>query len=204
MPISESMTVWPGDPAVRFERASSIAQRDSSNVTRIIMGAHTGTHIDAPYHFFEQGETIETIPPEILIGPCRVIELMTDSHIVRKDLEPLQLKAQSRVLFKTKNSALWGNRPGAFHRDFIALAPGAAEYLVEKNIALVGIDYLSIEAFHAEGNPVHRILLGNSIVILEGLNLSSVRAGDFELICLPLMLQGVEASPARAVLREIL
>jgi Predicted metal-dependent hydrolase len=113
------------------------------------------------------------------------------------------LKAQVRVLFKTKNSSLWGKKPEAFYKDFIALSQSAAEYLVEKKIALVGIDYLSIEAFHAKGNLVHKLLLRNNIVILEGLNLSSIKQGEYELICLPLKLMGADGSPARALLREM-
>ncbi|OHD70623.1 MAG: hypothetical protein A2W19_03495 [Spirochaetes bacterium RBG_16_49_21] len=202
LPISTSLPVWPGDPRVELERTSSIASGADTNMTRIMMGAHTGTHIDAPYHFLENGKTVDAVSLEACIGPCLVVELESDALIEKKELDGLDLGGCERILFKTKNSET-GAHPGAgFREHYAALGMSAAMYLAEKRMILVGMDYLSIEAFIAPGNPVHRILLSNEIVILEGLNLSTVNPGRYELICLPLKIVGADGAPARAVLRE--
>ncbi len=205
VPISVDIPVWPGDPPARLERMKSIINGDSCNVTAITMGAHTGTHIDAPYHFLEHGGNMDAIPLDILNGRCRVIETGAEPIIEKKHIDGAGIKEGERILFKTGNSELWKKINAVFREDFIALGLSAAEYLVERGAVLVGIDYLSIEAFNAEeGNPVHKILLRNNIVILEGLDLSAVPAGDYDLLCLPLKISNAEGSPARAVLREIL
>ncbi len=203
LPIGEAMTVWPGDPRPILEGTRSISRGDTCNLTRIVFGAHTGTHVDAPYHFIEEGHRVDSIPLAALIGPCRVIETAPGTLIVREDLEGRGIGKGERLLLKTDNSSYWEKGIDAFREDFTALSRGAAEYLVEMETLLVGIDYLSVESFHAPGNPVHRLLLGNSIIILEGLDLSRVEAGPWELICLPLNIPGLEGAPARAVLRAL-
>jgi len=203
VPISNTMPVWPGDPPVRLESKKSIPQGDLCNLTALTLGVHSGTHIDAPLHFIDGGRAVDDIPLEVLIGPCRVIETNASPTIEKKHIESIPLDGCKRVLFKTGNSMFWRNSIASFREDFVALGLSAAEYLAEKGVALIGIDYLSIETFHAdEGNPVHNTLLKNNIVILEAVNLSAVPDGEYELVCLPMKLSGVEGAPVRVILRE--
>jgi arylformamidase len=203
LPVSEKLPVWPGDPSISMVRTKSILSGDPCNLTMISMGVHSGTHIDAPYHFVENGRTVDAIVLETCIGPCQVIEV-SGSLIEKEDLLKHNFRGQNRILFKTRNSERWNSNENLFHPDYVALSPEAAEYLVENKVMLIGIDYLSIEAFNATGNHVHDILLKNDVVILEGLNLSEVAEGMYELIALPLKLVGSEGAPARAILRETL
>jgi len=202
LPISSNLPVWPGDPSVSLLLTSSMANGDHCNVTTIQMGAHTGTHIDAPYHFLNDGATIDTIPIETFIGPCFVVDVDSVAFIEIEDLRPYDLKEHSRVLIKTKNSDLWASETSSFNSNYVALSMDAARYLVEMTPVLIGIDYLSIEAFQSNGHPVHKLLLQHNITILEGLNLSGIKAGAYELLCMPLKLQGCEGAPARVLLRE--
>jgi len=203
LPISNDLPVWPGDPSVSLIMTNSIVKGDQCNITRIQIGAHTGTHIDAPYHFLNDGATVDTIPIETFIGTCLVVDLDSEVLIEEKDLRKYNLAGHSRILIKTRNSAMWSNNiRKSFITNYVALGIDAARYLVEINTILVGIDYLSIESFQSEGSPVHKLLLRNNITVLEGLNLSGVKAGKYELICLPLNLEGCEGSPARVLLRE--
>lgn len=202
LPISEDLPVWPGDPAVSLVMTSSILNGDKCNITQLQMGTHVGTHIDAPYHFLKDGATVDAIPIETFIGPCLVVELDSDTLIEKKDFLKCSLNGYSRILFKTKNSEQWSKNITSFNTDYVALGIEAAQYLVEINTLLIGIDYLSIESFQSDDNPVHKLLLKNNITILEGLNLSDVKAGVYELICMPLKLQGNEGAPARVLLRE--
>ena len=204
LPISEDLPVWPGDPAVSLVMTSSILNGDKCNITQLQMGTHVGTHIDAPYHFLKDGATVDAIPIETFIGPCLVVELDSDTLIEKKDFLKCNLNGHSRILFKTKNSEQWAKNITSFNTDYVALGIEAAQYLVEINTLLIGIDYLSIESFHSDDNPVHKLLLKNNITILEGLNLSKVEAGVYELICMPLKLQGSEGAPARVLLREVI
>lgn len=199
--ISNELPVWPGDPPVSLITTKSMHKGDQCNVTELKMGTHTGTHVDAPYHFLKDGATVDVIPIETLIGPCLVVEIDAENVIEKKHLESHCLSKHSRILFKTQNSKLWSNNVGSFKTDYIALGLDAAIYLLEMHIILVGIDYLSIESFQSD-TTVHKLLLKNSITILEGLNLSGVKAGVYELICMPLKLQGCEGAPARVILRE--
>lgn len=202
LPISNNLPVWPGDISVSLTTTKSISKGDNCNLTKIEMGTHTGTHIDAPYHFLEDGATTDTIPIETFIGPCLVVELDSEVLIGKKDFRRYNLNGHSRILIKTRNSELWANKISSFDTNYVALGIEAAQYLVEMNTILVGIDYLSIEAFQSDASPVHKLLLNNNITVLEGLNLSGVKAGAYELICMPLKLQGCEGAPARVLLRE--
>lgn len=202
LPISNDLPVWPGDPSVSIMATKSILKGDQCNITKIQMGAHTGTHLDAPLHFFKDGGTIDTIPIETFIGPCLVVELDSEVLIEREDFRKYNLNGHSRILIKTENSELWANKINSFSTNYVALGIGAAEYLLERNVSLIGIDYLSIEKFQSDGSPVHKLLLKNNVTILEGLNLSGVKEGVYELICMPLKLHGCEGAPARVLLRE--
>jgi arylformamidase len=194
------MVVYEGDPGVDVRPRLEIAKGDTANVSLLSMGSHTGTHVDAPAHFIEGGATVEALPLDVLIGPALVAEVKSERLIGRSDLEPLPLDGQSRLLLKTRNSELWA--AGGFSRDFVALDLEGARYLTERGLRLIGIDYLSVEAFHSPGHPVHRHLLGAGVVILEGLDLSRVAPGVYELVCLPLPVRGIDGAPCRAVLRR--
>ncbi len=198
--ISAEMPVYEGDPPVSITLSSSIERGAPYNVSRLTMGAHTGTHVDAPLHFLESGKAVDQIPLDILIGPALVVELPGQAEISRDTLNSARLAGEQRVLFKTSNSSLWNER--RFCKDFVHITGCAAQYLVEIGVKLVGTDYLSVEKFGATEPVTHLTLLRAGIVILEGLNLSAVKPGHYELICLPLRLRGAEGSPCRAVLVE--
>jgi arylformamidase len=200
IPITPDMPVWPGDPAVSLERVSKIEDGQNANVTHASLSAHTGTHVDAPYHFLQNGDTLEKLSLKVLMGRVYVLYLPDVDLITADILWRAGIPSRTRrLLFKTRNSEIWARGEKEFQTDFVALAPDAAQYLVNRGIKLVGIDYLSIAPFK-ESRPVHEILLGAGIVILEGVNLSAVSEGRYTLYCLPLNLQGVDGAPARAVL----
>ena len=201
--VHEGMPIWPGDPKLSMHLASSIAKGGVANVTRIEMGAHTGTHMDAPFHFRANGYTVDKLPLDVLIGPCRVFDLTNlTGHITQTALEKCDLGGVTRALFKTRNSLRWANDSHEFDRGFVAIAADAAKHLVECGVKLIGVDYLSVEAFYSKSFPVHDTLLGAGVVIIEGLNLAGVSAGDYELIALPIKLKGADGAPARVVLRS--
>ncbi len=204
VPVHEGMVVWPRDPGVSLSLARNMARGDGANVTRIEMGAHTGTHVDAPFHFLPHGNGVEQLPLETLIGPCRVFDL-TDipGHIDRATLERCDLNGVTRALFKTRNSQRWARGETTFDPSFTAIVADGAARLVECGLKLIGVDYLSVEPFGSKEHPVHHRLLGANIIVLEGLNLGNVAAGDYELIALPLRLRGADGSPARVVLRTL-
>ncbi len=201
--ISEDIPVWPNDPGISMDLTRSIARGDNANVTRLNMGVHTGTHIDAPFHFEPNKATIDQLSLDVLIGPCRVFEIPEISKAIGpSDLEKLDFENHIRVLFKTRNSKLWKNGERVFKKDFVHMQLEGAKFLIDQSIKLVGIDYLSIENYGSLDHATHHLLLRNNVVILEGLDLSRVSPGDYELIALPLKLKGADGSPARVVLRE--
>ncbi len=198
--ISPDMPVWPGDPGVEMERVEKIEEGGTSNVTRITMSAHTGTHVDAPYHFLADGGKIDEISLKALTGRAYVLHLPNVDKITADILEAAAIPPRTRrVLFRTRNSDLWARGDNEFHRDFVAITADGAGYLVDKGVKLVGIDYLSIAPFQAV-KPTHEILLKAGVVIVEGLDLSLVSQGRYTFYCLPLLLAGAEAAPARAIL----
>ena len=202
VPVRPEMPVWPGDPRPEVTQASSLTASDAATVTRLCLGTHTGTHVDAPAHILAGGATMDNLPLDMLVGACYVAETAAWPAITAQDLEALCLpRGTTRLLLKTVNSQLWGDQDQAFRRDFAALAPDAASWLVSQGLRLVGVDYLSVEAYDAPADhPVHRTLLAVGVVLLEGLDLRQVPAGSYTLICLPLRIAGVEGAPARAIL----
>jgi arylformamidase len=164
------------------------------------MGSHTGTHIDAPYHFVDNGRKLHEIPMEQLVGEASVVEIGNVRSIDRRELESLDWTGVERVLFKTHNSKHW--QDGRFYEEFVYLEPEGAEFLVERGIRLVGIDYLSIDRYRSDAHPTHFVLLTRNIVILEGLNLANVPAGRYRLAALPLNLQDADGAPARVILTD--
>lgn len=203
VPLATGMVHWPGDPAPSFERISEMEQGEDANVTLCRMTAHTGTHMDAPKHFLAAGEGIDRFPLEVGIGRARVLSLSVGLRAIgRTELEGKDIQPGERVLLKTRNSERrWDNRD--FQTDFVALNASGAAFLRNAGVVLVGVDYLSIGLFEADGVETHRILLGAGIWIVEGLNLASVEEGEYDMVCLPLPISGADGSPARVVLRPV-
>jgi arylformamidase len=202
-PISAETPIYEGDPPAEIKTMHSMETGAPANVSQICCGAHTSTHVDAPVHFIEGARRVDELELEKLIGDCRIVELSEDvMSIEPHHLE--NLETTERVLFKTRNSAFWNEPEKGFRKDFTYISPEAARVLVEKNIKLVGIDYLSVERFGSEDFATHTILLEKEVVIIEGLDLREVPAGDYELICLPLKYIGGagDGAPARTVLRS--
>jgi arylformamidase len=199
MGIHDGMLVYPGDPGVSVRRVNKIGINSSANISELCMGSHTGTHIDPPFHFNPEGKKADALPLDALIGEAAVVQAPGE-RIDRVFIEGSGVQGAARVLFKTKNSVLGLGPP--FREDFSHLTPDAAACLVEMGVKLVGIDYLSVEKFHSADHAVHHLLLDNGVVILEGLDLSGVEPGRYELICLPLKITGGDGAPARAVLLE--
>ena len=202
-PISAKTPIYKGDPQVEITVAHSIAGGDAANVSQICCGVHTATHVDAPNHFVEGGRRVHELDFDKLLGDCTVVELTEDAMAVEpRHVE--NLAAVERVLFKTRNSQFWNEPEKGFRQDFTYISPEAAQMLVEKNIKLVGIDYLSVEKFGSTDFLTHKTLLENEVVIVEGLDLRAVAAGDYELICLPLKYIGGtgDGAPARTILRK--
>lgn len=204
VPLSNELPTYPGDPGIQIGDWRSLAKGDSANVSVVNFGAHTGTHVDAPAHFIDGGAKIESLPLDALIGEAVVVEvpdqyLVVDEEFVAANVAP----GTERVLFKTRNSAFWNEPEPQFHSDFTHLNTEAATWLRDHGARLVGIDYLSIEKSKSPGHPTHLALLSKGIVILEGLNLTDIKPGKYELICLPMRLRSQlgDGAPARAVLR---
>jgi arylformamidase len=201
LPLYPGMINWPGDPEFGVESVHRIADGDAANVSRLVLGSHSGTHIDAPRHFIEDAPGVDAIDPEILTGRARVFDLPITDVLDSVLLNGLDLKYQSRVLFKTRNSE--SLRRGEITEDYVCLTPEAASYLVAQGVKLVGIDSLSIEQAHAPGHPVHRTLLEAGVVIIEGLDLSDVPEGFYDLIALPLKVRDADGAPARVILKTL-
>ena len=201
--VADELPVWPGSPAIRFERSLALDAGDIANDTTLNFSVHTGTHIDAPLHFLPNGKSVDQIPLDTLIGPAYVAEVSNDVDAITIEvLESLALpSATQRVLLKTRNSYLWASGAQQFEPNFVALTAEAAGWVVDQGIAVIGIDYLSIQRFY-DGPHTHQILLGAEVVVIEGLNLSQVQPGHYELFCLPLRLKGIEGAPARVILKS--
>jgi arylformamidase len=203
LPISPSIPVWPGDPAVVLEQVSSMDAGAHDNVSRLACGVHTGTHVDAPHHFMNDHRTVESLSLDILVGPARVIQIPEDVTVVSAEvLEKAAIPpGTGRLLLKTHNSRLWEEGELEFFTGFVGISADGADWLVAHNVKLIGIDYLSVAPYH-QSIPTHRTLLGAGIIIIEGMDLSAIAPGTFTLYCLPLKLVGSDGAPARAILIE--
>ena len=200
VPITNTMPVWPGDPPVQL-LPKSHESRDKTHIvslTAIMMGSHTGTHIDAPFHMIRDGKRLNEFPLDILVGKARVLEIPALRSISRAELEGVNWDGVERVLLKTQNSVHW--QDGKFYEEFVYLEPDGAEFLVQRGVRLVGIDYLSIDKFQSPSHPTHFALLKKNILILEGLNLKGVTPGEYTMYALPLNLQDADGAPARVIL----
>lgn len=207
VPISPERTpVYRGDPTIHISSSSAIAMGDVANVTKLEFGAHTGTHLDAPAHFIEGGSKVIDLNLDDLIGEARVIEIPEDvREIAAEHVTEEKLQGAKRVLFRTKNSSFWRTYGNEFREDFVYVGAAAAESLVRQNVRVVGIDYLSVEKFGSNDFPAHRTLLARDVVIIEGLDLSGIKAGVYQLICLPIKIAAGtgDGAPARCVLRTM-
>jgi arylformamidase len=201
VPVSASMPVWPNNPPVVIEQVSSMDAGAHDNVSRLECGVHTGTHVDAPHHFLNDHRTVEGLSLEVLVGPAQVVRIPDEVNVVTAEaLEKATVDPGTiRLLLKTRNSQLWAQGKKEFEPGFVGIAPDGAEWLVTKGIKLVGIDYLSV-APYKQGTPTHRILLEAGLIPLEGVDLSAVEPGKYDLYCLPLKLVGSDGAPARVIL----
>jgi arylformamidase len=202
LPIREDMITYPGSPPTRVRPHNKLEDGDDANVTTLSFGSHTGTHVDAALHFVPDGQAVDALPLDVLIGPAVVVHLPADVVAIGADaLRAAGIDGARRVLLRTRNAALLDR--DAFDPGFAHLTGDGARYLLEQGVRLVAIDYLSIEGFDA-GEPVaHRTLLEREVIVVEGVDLREVPAGRYELICLPLKVAGIDGAPLRAVLREL-
>ena len=202
LPISPHLLVWPGDPPVSVTPRLQLAKGDPANVSEITMGTHTGTHVDPPNHFVPGTDGIDRVPLDVLVGEVIVADARhLDRPIAPHDLDALAIPpSATRVLLRTANSELWRSVPVAFPDRYACLTTEAARWVVERGIRLIGVDFLSVEEKGAQGHPVHHVLLGNGVVIVEGLNLGDVEPGTYTLACLPLKIVDGDGGPARAIL----
>lgn len=199
--ISPELPVWPGDPAVALTQVSFIDQGANANVSHISLGVHTGTHVDAPHHFLNDNRTVESLVLEVLTGPCYVFQFPDDVDTITAEVlaRTAWPSGVTRVLFGTRNSKIWARGENTFQTDFVAVSEDGAHWLVERGVRLVGVDYLSV-APYKQSRPTHVALLGAGVIAVEGLDLSRVPRGFYDLYCLPLKIAGSDGAPARAIL----
>lgn len=199
--LTSGMVSWPGDPRMRITRAQDMDRGDKDNVSCITMSSHAGTHIDAPLHFFSHGMGIDKMPLDAVIGPARVIEIDDEFSVKPKELVDHRIRRGERVLFKTRNSRYCWKEEN-FVKNFVYISKNAAHYLASLKVRCVGVDYLSAGGYYMDGVETHTILLKAGVWIIEGLDLSRVKPGRYDLICLPLKILNVDGAPSRAVLRK--
>jgi arylformamidase len=207
VPIQSGGLVYPGNPGIDISLAQSIESGASANVSLLQFGSHTGTHVDAPRHIFNDGQGIDQLSLESLVGEATVLHFSDEvraigrAELEAQDIAAIPERSRERVICRTRNSGYLTQDPN-FHKDFTYIAPDAAEYLVSLGVRLIGVDYLSIEQFHSGHHQTHKTLLKHDVVIVEGMNLAKVPAGQYNLYCLPLLLVGCDGAPARAILVE--
>lgn len=195
--------VYEGDAPMKFDFLKDMRKRDNFTLSAYSLGAHSGTHIDAPMHFIADGAPIDQVELTRLIGAARVIDIPDSVQAIdAAELNRHDWKSAKRVLFRTRSSARGWMDSVKFHRDFAYIAPDAAQLLADAGVVLVGVDYISAEQFGAPAPRTHQILLGRGIPIVEGLDLRPVQAGDYDVIVLPLKVAGHEGAPARAIMRK--
>ena len=199
LPLSPQTPLWPSDPPFTLEFVRSLAAGDSATNSRVCLGSHMGTHIDAPSHFIPGGATVDRIPPDALVGPCLVVDVGPVDLITADVLRRFDLAGRQRLLFRTKNSAWIASK---FDPAFVAFSADAAAYLAELGPAIIGIDAPSMDPYHTPGHPAHMAILGSGTIKggIEWLNLAAVEAGEYTLFCGPLFTAGAEAAPCRVML----
>ena len=203
-PISKDMIYWPHDPVPPSVESNTFSPEDATiTMSQMTINSHHGTHIDAPRHFIPDGKTIDQMPLDAIMGPARVIEIKDTVSIKPEELEAHNIQAGERILFKTVNSSYY--QKGKFFEDFVHISSRAAHYLKDKKVAVIGIDYLAIGSFRDRVNliEVHKVLVGSEIWVIEAINLSAVKAGNYEIICLPIKIKDGDAAQARAILKPL-
>jgi arylformamidase len=199
VPLDSNLPVYPGNTPFTLEAIKRIATGSSSNVSTLHMSAHAGTHVDAPSHFFDGRAGADALSLDLLIGRARVLEVPSHHGIGPSELSGVASE-DIRVLLKTPNSRLW--RSTRFHADYVGVTEEGARFLVERGVKVLGVDYLSVEEYKKSGAPAHHVLLGGGTIVIEGLDLSEVEPGTYEMFCLPLRVVGSDGAPARVVLRR--
>ena len=200
LPISESLVIWPGDPSIRITQPSHLDRGDEATVSRLEMGAHTGTHVDAPIHFIQGGSGVDRLDLNLLVGPALVVHAPEADALTAEVLEGLAIPpGTERLLFRTRNSQHWAFGEREFWTDYVGITDEGARWLIARGVRLVGVDFLSVAPYD-ELVPPHRTLLGAGMVVVEGLDLSDVGPGVYQLVCLPLKVVGGDGAPARAIL----
>jgi arylformamidase len=205
MPVDKPMPYWPTDPLPpKIERIMDVDRGDKATMSQININSHNGTHIDAPLHFIYGGGSIDQMPLDTTVGRARVIEIKDPESVKVKEVEPYDIKSGERILFKTQNSEK-AYKTDKFVEDYVYIATETAHFLAEKKVRLVGLDYISIGSFRDMENigETHETLLKNGVYILEMINLSGVKPGEYELLCLPLRMERGDAGPCRAILRPV-
>ena len=198
--LSSETVRWVSAPPLELLERRRMHRGDAFNASAVTMSVHSGTHIDAPFHFVPDGAGVDALPLEVFIGPALVVAVDAGRYITAEHVAAIAPRDATRVLFKTRNSRLL--RKPEYDPDFVAFSMEAAQALVARGVRLVGLDYLSVA--HADDQvPVHRAFLDHGVVLLEGIDLSEIAPGPYELICLPLKLQGLDGAPCRAVLRDL-
>lgn len=201
VPLHSGMVHWPGDPEVSISRISSIEDGDECNVSTISMSAHTGTHMDAPLHFLADGAGLDRLPLEAVIGPARVIAIRDPRSVTAAELARYRIRRGERILFKTHGAAArW--KTGTFDAEYVYVSLIAARFLAARGVRVVGVDYLSVGGFREDSAETHRTLLTAGIWIIEGLDLSRVKPGRYDMVSLPLRIAGGDGAPARVALRS--
>lgn len=202
--IGPDLMVWPGDPAAEVVPRLQMSKGDAANVSEVLMGTHTGTHVDPQLHFVEGGAGVDAVPVDTFVGGCVVADARgLHGPLGRAELDALKIPSgTTRLLIKSDNSKIWRRKGAAFPDEYVCLAPEGAKWVVAAGIKLVGVDFLSVEQKGARGHPVHVELLKNGVVIVEGLDLGDVAPGEYTVAILPLKIAAGDGGPARAVLIE--
>ncbi len=202
--IRPGMATWKNEAGPKIEPLRRLSKGDGANVSLLSFGNHTGTHVDPPSHFIDGGNTSDKLPVDALVGPCRVVGYDGDTHISAEWLDGAAIpETTERLLFKTRNSDLW-NGGAPFHEGFIALDASGAKWCARRGMKLVGVDYLSVEPYGTgpRAHPVHLALLKKNVVIIEGLDMSDVAPGEYELVCGAIKVENGDGAPARVFLIE--
>lgn len=203
LPISRSLIVWPEDPAIDLHRVAKMEDGDDCNITRMAMSVHTGTHLDAPSHFIADGTHVESLDLNTLVGPALVVDAEDATQITAVLLDTLNIPANTtRLLIKTTNSERWIKGETSFYEEYVAVTDDGAQWLVDHGIKLIGVDYLSVAPYSDLIIP-HQILLGAKVIPVEGLNLHHISPGEYQLICLPMLIKGSDGAPCRAILMPL-
>lgn len=202
IPLKSGMVHWPGDPEVRIDRVLDTSRGDRCNVSSIAIGSHTGTHMDPPFHYVPGGVSLDAMPFDATIGRARVIEIGDSESVKLEELSRHDIARGERILLKTRNSArCW--ETDEFIEEFVYISLDGATYLADRGVRTVGVDYLSVGGYRADGEAIHHALLDAGVWIIEGLNLAGVQPGSYELVCLPIKIQQSDGAPARAILRPL-